>query len=193
MALTINCPHCQAKVRAPETLIGKKVKCPTCKEQFTVDADAAESPAAAPPPEPLTFKQEAYTESKPTPPDDADDDDDDDADQEEVKRPKKKARASGGGFADFLLFRTMITPFAVQVVYFLATAAVILFGLAQMAFGLIGVISSGSMTPLLLIPLGLLYMVIGVVLVRIYCEILILFFRMYDVAKEIKEELEKRR
>jgi predicted Zn finger-like uncharacterized protein len=28
------CPHCQAKFKGPDSIAGKKVKCPTCKESF---------------------------------------------------------------------------------------------------------------------------------------------------------------
>lgn len=188
MALTINCPHCQAKVRAPESLVGKKVKCPTCKEQFTVEGEAAEAPAA-PAPEPI--KQEAYTESKPSEAKDDDDADDRDDDQEEEK-PRPKRKAASGGFADFIFFRTMITPFAVQVVYFIATGLVFLFGLFQMGVGLFALINGNIVGMLAGMFGGLLGTIVGLVVVRIYCEVLILMFRMYDVAKEIKEELEKR-
>lgn len=187
MPMTINCPHCQAKVRAPESLIGKKVKCPTCKEQFTVEAEAAEAPAPAPV-EQLAIKQEAYAESKPPAPPD---DDDDDADEEEKPRRRKRGRG-GDDFADFVFFRKMITPFVVQVVYFIASGAVILGGLVQMGLGLFALINGQIMAMLIGFFGGMLLIAIGLVLVRIYCETLILFFRMYDVAKEIREELQKR-
>ena len=45
MPEVVNCPQCERKLRVPEDLLGKKVKCPTCGNTFT-----AEVPSAAPPP-----------------------------------------------------------------------------------------------------------------------------------------------
>jgi hypothetical protein len=49
MPEVVNCPKCERKLRIPEELLGKKVKCPTCSETFT--ATAAAGGAAPPPPE----------------------------------------------------------------------------------------------------------------------------------------------
>jgi predicted Zn finger-like uncharacterized protein len=35
MAQLISCPECERKLRVPDELLGKKVKCPTCKAMFT--------------------------------------------------------------------------------------------------------------------------------------------------------------
>jgi hypothetical protein len=40
-SLTIVCPACTAKLKAPETLIGKRVRCPGCRGGFTVQASSA--------------------------------------------------------------------------------------------------------------------------------------------------------
>jgi predicted Zn finger-like uncharacterized protein len=47
----VNCPQCDRKLRVPDELLGKKVKCPTCGNTFT--AEVAEPPLPPPPaPEP---------------------------------------------------------------------------------------------------------------------------------------------
>jgi predicted Zn finger-like uncharacterized protein len=38
MPIESNCPGCGAKVRVPESLIGKSVKCPKCQSVFTAEA-----------------------------------------------------------------------------------------------------------------------------------------------------------
>jgi len=48
MSLMISCPSCKARLKAPENLIGKTVKCPQCQTAIAVKA-LADSPAAAPP------------------------------------------------------------------------------------------------------------------------------------------------
>jgi predicted Zn finger-like uncharacterized protein len=48
MSEVVNCPKCERKLRVPEELLGKKVKCPTCSETFTAAAAAGggEAPLA---------------------------------------------------------------------------------------------------------------------------------------------------
>ncbi len=53
----ISCPKCERKLRVPEDLLGKKVKCPTCATTFT-----AEAAAAAPPPAPPEAQEEQVQE-----------------------------------------------------------------------------------------------------------------------------------
>jgi len=52
MSLMISCPSCKARLKAPENLIGKTVKCPQCQTTIAVKAPA-DSPAAAPPRQPV--------------------------------------------------------------------------------------------------------------------------------------------
>jgi predicted Zn finger-like uncharacterized protein len=47
MAMTLACPSCSRALRVPEELIGKAVRCPTCRTEFT-----GSSAPAAPPPAP---------------------------------------------------------------------------------------------------------------------------------------------
>jgi predicted Zn finger-like uncharacterized protein len=37
MEITTNCPGCRAKVRVPDTLLGRSVKCPKCQTVFTAE------------------------------------------------------------------------------------------------------------------------------------------------------------
>lgn len=50
------CPHCKAKFKLPGDKVGKKIRCPKCKEVFTVEvlggAPKAAAPAAKPAPAP---------------------------------------------------------------------------------------------------------------------------------------------
>src|SRR5437870_11746015 len=48
MSTIVDCPSCSRKLRVPEELLGKKVKCPTCSGTF--DAVAAPEPARTPAP-----------------------------------------------------------------------------------------------------------------------------------------------
>lgn len=48
MPLLLDCPGCQRKLRVPDHLLGKTVKCPTCGEMFTATGESV-SPETPPP------------------------------------------------------------------------------------------------------------------------------------------------
>jgi hypothetical protein len=71
---------------------------------------------------------------------------------------------------DFLSFRKMITPVFIQVIFWIAVAMCVIAALISM-------VSPGGFAGILS---GLLMLVIGPFVVRIYCELLIIMFRIYD-------------
>jgi len=88
---------------------------------------------------------------------------------------------------DFLKFRKMITPAIIQILFWIGAAISVIAGLIIMgtSFGRFG---GGAAT----FFGGLLTLVFGPIVVRIYCEILILFFRMNETLTEIKNGLAKK-
>lgn len=60
--LRLNCPKCTGSVRVPVNVVGKKVRCPRCKETFKVPGIA---PAAAAEDDWLGFDQPVPTPAKP--------------------------------------------------------------------------------------------------------------------------------
>jgi hypothetical protein len=86
---------------------------------------------------------------------------------------------------DFFAFRTMITPVIIQILFWVGVALCFIFGIGAMLVG----DRYGNGSPVW----GLLIIVFGPVLVRIYCEILIIFFRMNETLTDIKHTLEERR
>jgi hypothetical protein len=89
---------------------------------------------------------------------------------------------------DFLKFRKMITPVIIQILFWAGVVGAVLGGLITMAtsFGRYG---GGAGTFLV----GLLTIILGPVVVRIYCELLILLFRMNETLTEIKNGLSKKK
>jgi hypothetical protein len=69
---------------------------------------------------------------------------------------------------DFLAFRKFITPVFIQVIFWLFVIMIVLAGLFSMFQGGSAIFS------------GLLMIIVGPLIVRMYCELLILFFRIYD-------------
>jgi predicted Zn finger-like uncharacterized protein len=49
MATDVDCPSCDQKLRVPDDLLGKKVKCPSCKTMFKATAGGLQEPAESPP------------------------------------------------------------------------------------------------------------------------------------------------
>jgi len=87
---------------------------------------------------------------------------------------------------DFLKFRKMITPAIIQILFYIGAGISVLVGLIIMG----SAFSRYTPTGAALLG-GLLTIVLGPILVRIYCEILILFFRMNETLAEIKNGLNK--
>jgi hypothetical protein len=87
--------------------------------------------------------------------------------------------------SDFFSFRTMITPVIIQILFWLGVALCVIFGIGYMVIGS----RYGAAGPVY----GLLILIFGPVVVRIYCEILIIFFRINETLTEIKHSLEDRR
>jgi len=89
---------------------------------------------------------------------------------------------------DFINFKKMITPVIIQILFWVGAVLSVLGGLITMAtsFGRYG---GGGFQFLG----GLLVVVLGTVVVRIYCELLIILFRMNETLTEIKTGLEKKK
>ena len=69
---------------------------------------------------------------------------------------------------DFLSFRKFITPLFIQIIFWLFVIMVVIAGLISMFQGGAAIFS------------GLIMIIVGPLFVRMYCELLILFFRIYD-------------
>src|SRR4051812_43455720 len=94
MSIESSCPSCGTKVRVPETLLGKSVKCPKCKAIFT-----AENPDPG-------FEEVAEDEPRPRrrpARDDYDDDEFDDRPRRPARRGRSYARSAVSAPATGLL------------------------------------------------------------------------------------------
>ena len=80
---------------------------------------------------------------------------------------------------DFLRFETMITPIVIQAIFWIAVVMAVVVGIAAMTRGGVAILG------------GLLIIVIGPLVARIYCEILIVFFRINDHLRAIQHNTER--
>jgi predicted Zn finger-like uncharacterized protein len=102
----VNCPHCDKKLRVPDHLQGRAVKCPGCGNMFTASAgDGAPPPVAEglaePPLQSRRSDEEAFIERPPHRHTDDDDgqprqsyDDDQDDEDDEEDRPRRRRKRS---------------------------------------------------------------------------------------------------
>lgn len=88
---------------------------------------------------------------------------------------------------DFLSFRRMITPIIIQIVFWLGVGLCLLAGLIMIVQGATSNFGGGAQ-----VLSGLLLFFFGPIAVRIYCELLIIFFRMNETLTEIKHLLERK-
>jgi hypothetical protein len=80
---------------------------------------------------------------------------------------------------DFLEFRKMITPVIIQIVFWIGVAMCVITGLLSITGG--GMHAIG----------GLMTIIVGPIVVRIYCELIILLFRIYDTLNDIKDNTKR--
>ena len=90
-----------------------------------------------------------------------------------------------------LSFDKMVSPLIIKIVYFLLLAVVFLWG-AYGIFSSFGALFHGMFLGFLggLVS-SILTLVLGCVGVRVYCELLVLAFRIYDNLVEINQTLKK--
>ena len=133
------------------------------------------------------FPADQVAELNPT----ADENDDDVVIMEEapprsnpVRPVHKHADGFEGTLMDYLTFRRMITPIIIQIIFWIGAVLSSLSGIGLMIAGL-KMKEVGDMF------LGFFVMILGAVLVRIYCELLIIFFRMNETLTEIRNDLKR--
>ncbi|TDX43620.1 DUF4282 domain-containing protein [Orenia marismortui] len=86
---------------------------------------------------------------------------------------------------EYLKFKKMISPIIIQAIFWIGVVVSILVGLGTMISGFSSPYG-GGMT----VFMGLMILVVGPLSVRIYCEMLILFFKLNDSINEINEKLD---
>lgn len=84
----------------------------------------------------------------------------------------------------FLKFEKMITPIFIQLIFWLGFIGSIIFGLFMIGYGMIA--DSGGIAQVFM---GLLTMFLGPIVLRVYCEMLIVIFKMQGALISIRDAL----
>ena len=85
---------------------------------------------------------------------------------------------------DFLNFRKMLTPVIIRILFWIGVAISVLVGLGGILKGIGSDYGGGAM-----VFMGLLWLLIGPVIVRVYCELLIVIFSINDTLTDIRNDL----
>jgi uncharacterized membrane protein YagU involved in acid resistance len=88
--------------------------------------------------------------------------------------------------SDFWAFRTMVTPVIIQVLFWVGVIVCIIAGLVMIGMGI-------KLPGNQMVLKGVLLAILGPLGVRVYCEILIVFFRINETLTEIKHALDGRK
>ena len=90
--------------------------------------------------------------------------------------------------SDFWAFRTMVTPVIIQILFWIGAILCLITGAIMVIYGA-NHFQEGQGPYLWK---GMLIFVLGPLGVRVYCEILIIFFRINETLTEIKHGLERK-
>ncbi|HEC62863.1 MAG TPA: DUF4282 domain-containing protein [Candidatus Acetothermia bacterium] len=85
---------------------------------------------------------------------------------------------------DFLAFRKMITPLIIQAIFWIGVLLCVIAGLIYIVVGASAYYGGGGM-----VLAGVLLIILGPLGVRIYCELLIVMFKILDELVHIRKEL----
>jgi hypothetical protein len=184
----ITCTHCGATGNAPDQILGQQVRCSKCKKSFVAGGeqqDDLSSITADEPPPP-----EDEDEGFPTNEDIAsrlsrsrDNDNDDDDHQPVMRRPTRKQ--GGGSFVDFITFRRMVAPYIIMILFWLGTVLTLIGAVGSMIAGIVG----GAPVPG--VVGGLVMLIVGPLAVRLWCEVMIVIFRISENLTDIRDEIHK--
>lgn len=106
--------------------------------------------------------------------------------QPEQPRAKQSKGASENGFVGFLTFKRMITPVLIQFFFWVGLIICIILGVYF-------VVVSDDRTAESLIKraIGILLIFAGPIILRVYCELMILLFSIHSTLRDIKNNLER--
>jgi len=177
------CPKCGTTYAITPAHVGRTFTCKNCSSALAVNQTGlALVPATTPQPSAGAFDFGSSRSGAMS----LEDDDEDDG---RHRRDRSGASRSGGGIGDFLSFRKMIIPIIIQIIFWLLVTVVSIGGVAA---GVIALTGRGDQK-----IVGALMIVVGVplsiLLIRMYCELIIVIFRINDTLTDIKNILVRRR
>lgn len=156
------CPTCNASYSITPSHVGHNFSCKRCGTSLIVLADGLRAAGAQ---APQTFPND-----------------------DDTFKPSSRSRARRpSAFVDFLLFRRMIVPIFIQVVFWIAVLGCVGMGIFAIIQG-VGMREGGALA--ILSGLGLIF--VGPFVVRIYAELIIVLFRINESLRDLIDDLRRR-
>jgi len=98
------------------------------------------------------------------------------------------SRDKGGNMGDILAFRRMITPIIIQIVFWIGIVGILVLGIAAIVDGISNESDVGEV-----IVVGVLILILGPIIWRVFCEILILTFRIIETLADLRNIIKENR
>jgi hypothetical protein len=120
--------------------------------------------------------------------------DDGDDDAPRGKKAKAAKGGEGGGMGDLLMFRRMIAPTIVLIVFWIGVLGVCAGGFGGMGLGAMQMGTNNGFVPgLISLVGGLVLLPFGILTIRLACEVQIVIFRIHETLTEIKQVLQEQK
>jgi len=165
------CPSCGSVYGVSAQHVGRQFNCRKCNAALVVAEDGLQLAGAA---TQRVDASEAAAEEEHL------------SDTARVAPRPRRGRTAGGGLGDYLTFRKFIVPLIIQIIFWLFAALSIIAGLGMLYLAI------SQKLGLFAVLEGLFVLVAGPLMVRIYCEILIVIFRIHDTLTDVKNAVEKK-
>ncbi len=88
---------------------------------------------------------------------------------------------------DFLTFRRMITPIIILIVFWIGIIGILVLGILIIVDGVCDESDVGE------VIIGVLFLIIGPLIWRVFCEILILTFRIIETLADVRNIIKEKR
>ena len=91
----------------------------------------------------------------------------------------------------YINFDSMITPTIIKILFWIGVGLSGLFGIITFFSGLAVMFTESGFTGFLMVIFSLIIIAVGILVSRIYCELLIVVFKMHESLTQINEKLDK--
>jgi hypothetical protein len=86
---------------------------------------------------------------------------------------------------DFLKFKKMVTPIIIQILFWIGVVVSVIAGIIQIVSGINTPYGGGGS----IVFMGILLLLLGPILVRVWCELMLVLFSIHDTLLKIKNKL----
>ena len=86
---------------------------------------------------------------------------------------------------DFLRFKKMMTPIIIQILFWIGVAVCVIAGIIQIVSGINTPYGGGGSV----VFMGILLLLLGPILVRVWCELMLVLFSIHDAVNKIKDKM----